>query len=95
MSSAYIKALKRNVDAAGLEIAAQPGADLETRFLTWLDSQPEISRIRPYSMSEMEAAVQTQGRYLSRILLKNGWQRKRKWTSRTQYLRYWVPPEMS
>jgi hypothetical protein len=66
--------------------------NLETRLLAWLDSQPEVSRLRHYSMTELEKALGTQGRYLSPVLLRLGWERRRKWTGKTQYLRYWVPP---
>lgn len=89
--SAYIKSLQRSLEAE--EPPAQlSNSDLETRFLAWLNSQPEISRIRPYAMSELEQALGTQGRHLSAVLLRHGWARRRKWASRTQYLRYWVPP---
>ena len=89
--SAYIKSLQRGLKAE--EGAVQLSrSDLETRFLVWIDSHPEISRLRPYAMSELEQALGTQGRYLSPILLRLGWERRRKWTGKTQYLRYWVPP---
>lgn len=48
--------------------------------------------MRPYSITELERALGTQGRYLSPILLRHGWERRRRWASKTQYLRYWVPP---
>ena len=89
--SAYIKSLQQSLKAE--EPSTQLfKADLEARFIAWLDSQPEISRHRPYAMSELEEALCTQGRYLSPVLLRYGWARRRKWTSKTQYLRYWVPP---
>jgi len=91
MPSAYISALYRSLEAE--EPPAQLStSSLETRFLSWLNSQPEISRLRPYAMTELEQAVGTQGRYLSPVLLRLGWERRRKWTSKTQYHRYWVPP---
>ena len=91
MSSAYIRSLQRSLEFA--EPPAQLStSDLEKRFFAWLNSQPEISRLRPYAMTELEKALSTQGRYLSVILLRNGWARRRKWTSKTQYQRYWVPP---
>lgn len=93
MPSAYIKALQKSIKDA--EAAETHSGDLAARFCAWFAKLPEVSRNRPYSMSELEAALATQGRYLSRILIEHGWQRKRKWASRTQYLRYWVPPEMS
>lgn len=92
--SAYIKSLKRSLEAE----EAQPllsKVNLETRFLAWLDTQPEISRLRPYGMIELERGLDTQGRYLSPVLLRLGWQRRRKWSSTGQYHRYWVPPDIS
>lgn len=73
----------------------QPAVDansaLRARFLAWYNGLPEISRCRPFAMVEIEQALNTQGRYLSPILLSEGWQRKRKWNSKGQYHRYWVP----
>lgn len=66
--------------------------DLRARFLAWYNGLPEVSRCRPYAMIEIEPALNTQGRYLSPVLLGAGWQRKRKWNSKGQYHRYWVPP---
>ena len=89
--SAYIRSLQRSLDTE--EPPTQLSmSNLETRFLAWLNSQPEISRLRPYAMTELEKALGTQGRYLSAVLLRHRWARRRKWTSKTQYLRYWVPP---
>jgi hypothetical protein len=91
MTSAYISSLRRSL-AEEEEAPRLSKPDLRQRFLDWLDSQPEISRVRPYSMTELERALGTQGRYLSPVLLRLGWERRRKWTGKTQYLRYWVPP---
>jgi hypothetical protein len=91
VSSAYVKSLLRSLEIEQ-SAAALPISSLEARFIDWLDSQPEISRVRPYSMTELERALGTQGRYLSPVLLRLGWARRRKWTGSTQYLRYWVPP---
>ncbi len=66
-------------------------ATLETRFVNWFDSLPEFARDRPFSMSEFENALGTQGKHLSPVLLRLGWLRKRKWNSRGQYHRYWLP----
>lgn len=66
-------------------------ADLRARFLQWFNSLPEVSRNRPFAMIEIEAALHTQGCYISPVLISLGWQRKRKWNSKTQYHRYWVP----
>lgn len=92
--SAYIKSLQRSLEAEEPPTLLSK-RDLESRFLEWLDSVPEISRLRPYSMTELEQALGTQGRYLSPVLFRLGWERRRKWTSKTQYLRYWVPPGIS
>lgn len=92
MSSAYIRSLQRDLEAEELPAKLCKRSPLEARFLAWMNSQPEISRQRPYAMSELEKALDTQGRYLSPVLIALGWERRRKWTSRTQYLRYWVPP---
>jgi hypothetical protein len=43
-------------------------------------------------MSELEAALKTQGRFISPVLLELGWRRKRNWSTKGQYFRYWVPP---
>ena len=67
--------------------------DLKQRFLAWFDSQPEISCMRQYSMVELERALSTPGRLLSPVLLALGWERRRKWSSKGQSPRYWVPPE--
>jgi hypothetical protein len=45
-------------------------------------------------MSELEQALATQGKYLGPVLLRLGWQRKRKWTGYGEYNRYWIPPVM-
>ena len=91
LPSAYISGLRRSIEQEpSAQTAARP--NLRERFLMWFENLPEISRHRPYSMIELEEALGTQGKYLSPILLNLGWQRRRKWASKTQYLRYWVPP---
>jgi hypothetical protein len=69
--------------------------DLRTRFLAWHNSLPEVSKHRPFAMLEIEKALNTQGRFLSPILLSEGWKRKRKWNSKGQYHRYWVPSQLN
>lgn len=88
MTTAWERELLEEENAAQL---SKP--DLKQRFLAWFDSQPEISRIRPYSMVEMEQALGTRGRLLSPILLSLGWDRRRRWSGKGQSPRYWVPPE--
>lgn len=91
MTSAYIKQLNRSLQAqsASLEIVKP---DLKQRLIEWFDCQPDVSRVRAYSMAELEQAFRTQGRFLSPILLRLGWQRRRKWSSTGPSSRYWVPP---
>ncbi len=91
MSSAYIRSLQRSLDA---ETAPQQLSkpDLKQRFIEWFAGVPEISRTRHWSMQEFEQALDTQGRFLSPILVGLGWERRRKWSTRGQNPRYWVPP---
>jgi len=86
--SAYIKFLNRVT-----ETRVPATSPLHQRFLDWYRTLPEISRCRPFSMSEFETALATQGKYISPVLLELGWQRKRRWNSRGQYHRYWLPPQ--
>lgn len=92
MPSAYIRALHRNIAATPCHSELSK-SELRQRFLGWYDSLPEISRNRPFAMTELEQALGTQGRYISPILLSLGWERRRQWSCRGQYLRYWQPPE--
>lgn len=70
-------------------------SSLHAKFVAWYDSLPPVSRDRRFSMVEIEAALKTQGRYISPIMSKLGWTRKRIWSTRGQNLRYWVPPRGS
>lgn len=92
MPSAYIRSLQRSLEAEAAPQQPLSTPDLGHRFALWFDSQPEISRFRPYSMVELERALETQGRFLSPILLSLGWERRRKWSRDGQSPRYWVPP---
>jgi hypothetical protein len=60
--------------------------------MDWYRSLPEFTRNRPFSMSEFEAALKTQGNLISPVLLDMGWRRKRIWSTTGQYHRYWQPP---
>ena len=73
---------------------AQPSqpSSLRDRFTNWHRSLPAVSRDRRFSMSEIEAALKTQGKYISPVLLELGWRRKRIWSTSGQYHRYWEPP---
>jgi hypothetical protein len=85
--SAYIKRLE-NLATTDFPVRSP----LRQKFQEWFASLPEIARSRPFSMTEFERALGTQGKYISSVLLDLGWQRKRRWNSRGQYHRYWVPP---
>ena len=87
MTSAWSRELQ---EEAGTDELSKP--DLKQRFVAWFDSQPEISRIRPYSMVELEQATGTPGRLLSAVLLSLDWERRRKWSNKGLSPRYWVPP---
>ena len=92
MGSAYIRQLNRELEAAA--VSAEPiTPDLRQRFVEWFSIQPEISRVRRYSMVELERALGTRGRFISPVLLNLGWERHRKWSSTGQSPRYWVPPQ--
>lgn len=93
MNSFYIRSLQRSLEAEAAPQQQLSTPDLGHRFALWFDSQPEISRKRPYSMVELERALGTQGRFLSPILENLGWERRRKWSSSGPSPRYWVPPE--
>lgn len=104
--SAYIQYLNKHAAEAAAEAAAKAAAeaaaeaaaanprptDLRSRFEAWFNALPEFVRQRPFSMSEIEGALSTQGRYISPVLISLGWRRGRKWTSRCHYLRMWLPP---
>lgn len=93
MSNAYVSQLKREQEAAQ-SIPPSAPSGLSERFIKWFEGLPEISQQRHFSMSELEKATASQGKYLSTILLQLGWQRRRKWTSTGRYPRYWVPPTL-
>ncbi|BCF95568.1 hypothetical protein PPGU19_001370 [Paraburkholderia sp. PGU19] len=85
--SAYIKQLNRM-----LQTTLPTQSPLRQQFENWYGSLPEIVRNRPFSMVEFEVALDTQGKYISAVLLDLGWRRKRRWNTRGQYHRYWEPP---
>src|SRR3954471_16504500 len=91
MTSAYIANLTRNLEVHADRTAAQ-APSLSQRFTDWYSALPEISRSRAFAMAEFEAALSTQGKYLSPVLLSLGWTRKRRWSGAGQYNRYWAPP---
>lgn len=87
--SAYIRSLEKLMPDPD---RAPPVPPLEVRFLAWFNSLPEFTRNRLWSIQEIAAALGTQPRFLSRLLVAQNWVRKRKWDSRQHYHRYWVPP---
>jgi hypothetical protein len=91
MTTAYIRSLEQT--------AARPqpsqSQSLRDRLLQWYKGLPPVSRDRRYSMSEIEAALKTQGKRVSPVLLELGWRRKRIWSTTGQYHRYWEPPDVS
>ncbi|MFT0170962.1 hypothetical protein ACLKMY_18430 [Paraburkholderia mimosarum] len=88
--SAYIKQLNRM-----LQTTSPAHSPLRQQFEDWYGSLPAIVRDRPFSMIEFEVALGTQGKYISSVLLELGWQRRRRWNSRGQYQRYWMPPALN
>jgi hypothetical protein len=93
MTGAYIQSLNRHLTE---QLATRlPGSSLRDRFTRWYAGLPPVSRDRRHSMSEIEAAIKTQGKYLSPVLLELGWRRKRIWSTTGQYHRYWEPPGVS
>jgi len=90
MTTAYIRSLEQ---------AARPqpsqSQSLRDRLLRWYRGLPAVSRDRRFSMSEIQSALNTQGRFISPVLLELGWRRKRVWSTTGQYHRYWEPPDVS
>jgi hypothetical protein len=89
--SAYIQLLNSTLAPTTDEPVAEP-LGLRARFEAWFTALPEIARQRPFAMAEFEAALGTQGRHLSPILIGLGWRRGRRWVSRYHYHRLWHPP---
>lgn len=87
--SAYIEALRRRTGGNSTQLHKQQ--TLEGRFLAWFNDLPPESQHRPFSMREIEAALNSQGRHISAVLVQLGWQRKRVWSAQ-RYCRYWIPP---
>jgi hypothetical protein len=80
--------------AAAQSPPSQPQS-LRQKILTWHQTLPAVSRERPFAMSEFEAALKTQGKYIGPVLLDLGWRRRRLYETRGPYSRYWVPPARS
>lgn len=86
--SAFLNGLNEVRKAEQIAVHTPP---LEMRFQAWFNSLPEFSRNRFWSMNEFECALGIPGRLISPVLLRLGWERKRKWSSHGQYHRYWIP----
>jgi hypothetical protein len=86
--------LRHYMNTLAVAQRAQPSqpTSLRQRFVDWYGSVPAVSRDRRFSMSEIETALKTQGKYISPVLLELGWRRKRVWSTTGQYHRYWEPP---
>lgn len=78
----YAAQLKKRAEARQAQ-PSQPSS-LRDRFTGWYASLPAVSRDRRFSMSEFEAALKTQGKYISPVLLELGWRRKRIWSTTGQ-----------
>jgi hypothetical protein len=89
---AYVRRLIESTAAAH---PPSPRSTLRDRFVEWHSGLPAVSRDRHFAMSEFEAALKTQGKDISPVLLELGWRRKRVWSTSGQYFRYWVPPALS
>lgn len=87
--TAYIAALNRRAAQAHAPVSRP--LTLKDRFEQWFASQPAVSKCRRYSMSELEAALGTQGRYIGPVLVQAGWTRRRAYAGVGPYSRYWVP----
>lgn len=86
----YAAYLKNRAEAQRAQ-PSQPST-LRDRFIAWHRTLPGVSRDRRFAMTEFEAALKTQGKYISPVLLELGWRRKRVWSTTGQYFRFWIPP---
>lgn len=90
---AYIEELKRYAAAHAQKVPPKK-QNLRERFLDWYQGLPQFVRHRPFSMSEFETALKTQGKHLSPVLLELGWRRKRIWSTTGRYHRFWEAPDV-
>jgi len=95
MSSAYVAKLNRELEAERTEAHVAAAPDLRQRFIDWYEALPPVSRSRPFAMEEIERALGSQGRYISKILIGLGWERRRRWSDVGPYSRYWLPPSLA
>jgi hypothetical protein len=87
--------VRKMLESAAAAYPPSPRSTLRARFVDWYASLPAVSRERPFAMSEIEAALKTQGKYIGPVLLELGWRRRRLYKTRGPYSRYWVPPALS
>ena len=87
--TAYISQLSKGLAQVQSPV---PRITLTQRLSEWHASLPAVSRNRALSVSEIEKAIKSQGRYIGRELLCLGWQRRRVWSTGGSYNRYWVLP---
>lgn len=87
--SAYIQQLRRQ--HASPVVESSKTRTLEARFSAWYNNLPPEGRQRPFTMREIEVAINSQGRHISAVLVQLGWRRQRVWSAQ-RYCRYWVPP---
>ena len=85
--SAYLQSLQKEQTRA----QRSPPATLQQRIQDWFNALPELTRQRPFSMGEIAAATESQGRHIGPVLLALGWTRMRTWSSNHPYRRYWLP----
>jgi hypothetical protein len=87
--SAYIAELNRLVAAQSPPSKPQ---SLGLRIQEWYRALPAVARERPFAISEFEAALKTQGKFIGPVLLELGWRRRRLFKTQGPYSRFWVPP---
>jgi hypothetical protein len=88
----YIAELNRGAAAAWPAASPAPKTSLHDRFVQWYAALPTLARNRPFAMVEIERALGTQGRFISPVLIRLGWRRRRIWTGAGPFHRYWLPP---
>lgn len=89
--SAYVQTLNRSLSTFQ---PAHERLSLKQRFTEWYEALPAFTRQRAFSMSELEGALETQGKYLGTILVSLGWKRRRIYSGTGPYHRVWMPPVM-
>lgn len=88
--SAYLQSLQKEQTRA----QRLAPVTLQQRIQDWFNALPELTRQRPFSMGEIAAATESQGRHIGPVLLALGWTRMRTWSGNHPYRRYWLPPNL-